>query len=111
MQRLDPFGYIVDHDQEPRFQDYLKLTWRSMEKHFKIIVVDGYEVDDDKYIGFPEAMCLLHDFSLVTRTPLFFEDIITRQQIADLIPEIRERTEAWPVASEHLQYCHVCLAF
>ncbi|KAF5580406.1 hypothetical protein FPANT_9362 [Fusarium pseudoanthophilum] len=113
MERLDPFHhqYVLDPGQESLFQEYRKSTWRSMEKQFKIVIVDDYVVEgwevDDTFLGFPEAICLLHDFLLMTRKPDILADFTTKDQIAAFIPVIRERTENWPAVRAYInQICN-----
>ncbi|WKT46714.1 hypothetical protein QSH57_011588 [Fusarium oxysporum f. sp. vasinfectum] len=109
MQMLDPSGQSLDPNQEYLFQDYRNFARRSVEKYFKINEdeEEEYEEDDDESLSLPKAICLLHDFLLVTRTPRSPAETTTSDQIAALIPEMRETTKNWPAASESL-YKPIC---
>lgn len=105
MQMLDPSRQSLDPNQEYLFQDYRNFARRSVEKYFKISEdeEEEYEEDDDEFLSLPKAICLLHDFSLVARTPRSPAETTTSDQIAALIPEMRETTQNWPAASEYFQ--------
>ncbi|RYC84850.1 hypothetical protein BFJ63_vAg12330 [Fusarium oxysporum f. sp. narcissi] len=100
MQMLDPSGQSLDPNQEYLFQDYRNFARRSVEKYFKISEdeEEEYEEDDDEFLSLPKAICLLHDFSLVARTPRSPAETTTSDQIAALIPEMRETAQNWPAA-------------
>ncbi|KAJ4223759.1 hypothetical protein NW760_010374 [Fusarium oxysporum] len=109
MQMLDPSGQSLGPNQEYLFQDYRNFARRSVEKYFKINEdeEEEYEEDDDEFLSLPKAICLLHDFLLVTRTPRSPAETTTSDQIAALIPEMRETTQNWPTARAYTnQICN-----
>ncbi|EXL92994.1 hypothetical protein NOF04DRAFT_14076 [Fusarium oxysporum II5] len=95
MQMLAPSGQSLDPNQEYLFQDYRNFARRSVEKYFKVSEdeKEEYEDDDDEFLSLPKAICLLHDFLLVARTPGSSAETTTSDQIAALIPEMREKTQ------------------
>ncbi|EGU78608.1 hypothetical protein FOXB_10865, partial [Fusarium oxysporum f. sp. conglutinans Fo5176] len=95
MQMLDPSEQSLGPNQEYLFQDYRNFARRSVEKYFKINEdeEEEYEEDDDEFLSLPKAICLLHDFLLVTRTPRSPAETTTSDQIAALIPKMRDNSE------------------
>ncbi|KAH7166853.1 hypothetical protein DER46DRAFT_265171 [Fusarium sp. MPI-SDFR-AT-0072] len=104
MQMLDPSGQSLDPNQEYLFQDYRNFARRSVEKNFKISEdeEEEYEDDDDDFLSLPKAICLLHDFLLVAQTPGSPAETNTSDQVAALIPEMREKTQNWPAARAYI---------
>ncbi|EWY95138.1 hypothetical protein FOYG_04258 [Fusarium oxysporum NRRL 32931] len=109
MQMLDPSGQFLDPNQEYLFQDYHNFARRSVEKYFKISEdeEEEYEEDDDEFLPLSKAIRLLHNLLLVARTPRSPAETTSSDQIAALIPEMRETTQNWPASRAYTnQICN-----